>query len=320
MILPSPRCLHSNQGFKTTKSELIFDPYWLVGFVDGEGSFMLSMYDTPDSKSGLHLTSSFAITLHEKDAALLYAIQSFFGVGSVRPFKKNKSVTYSVTSLQDLVNVIIPFFVKYPLLTQKQADFLLFKSIVELMSNKEHLNPQGLIKIVSLKAVLNRGLNETLSKRFPDVIPAPRPLVETTEIPDGNWLAGFTDAEGCFSVNVTPSKTNVGFAVKLRFRLTQHVRDSKLLQVIVNHFLCGKLCTEPRSSGMRLDITRLSDILVVIKPLFNKYPLLGSKRLDYVSFIEVVDMMERKEHLAQEGLDRIRLIKAGMNTGRDYPL
>jgi len=55
MILPSPRCLHSNQGFKTTKSELIFDPYWLVGFVDGDGSFMLSMYNTPDSKSAAFL-------------------------------------------------------------------------------------------------------------------------------------------------------------------------------------------------------------------------------------------------------------------------
>jgi hypothetical protein len=191
------------------------------------------------------------------------------------------------------------------------------------MSNKEHLNPKGLRKILSLKAVLNRGLSETLSKHFPGVIPASRPLVERPEIPDNNWLAGFTDAEGSFGVTVYTSKTNIGFAVGLRFRLTQHVRDLKLLQIITNHLLCGRLSTEPKNSAIRLDIVRLSDHINVIKPFFNKYPLQGSKRLDSESFIEIVAIMERKEHLfypTQEGLEQVRLIKAGMNTGRDYTL
>jgi hypothetical protein len=64
-FLPSPRCLHSNQVFKTTISEVL-DPYWVVGFVDGEGSFMLSIYKREDVKSGFHLTATFAITLHEE--------------------------------------------------------------------------------------------------------------------------------------------------------------------------------------------------------------------------------------------------------------
>jgi hypothetical protein len=209
---------------------------------------------------------------------------------------------------------------KYPLLTQKQADFLLFKSIVELMIKKEHLNPKGFRKILSLKAVLNRGLNETLSKHFPDVIPASKPLVETTEIPDNNWLAGFTDAEGSFGVTVYSSKTNIGFAVGLRFRLTQHVRDLKLFKIISNHLLCGRLVTEPNNSAIRLDISGVADMINVIKPFFTKYPLQGSKRLDYECFIEIAAIMERKEHLTQEGLDKVRLIKAGMNTGRDYTL
>lgn len=317
--MPYPRCLHSKQVI-VYKNILVkvLNPYWIVGFVDGEGSFMLSIYKREDVKSGFHLTATFAITLHEKDTVLLYSIKSYFGVGEVRTFAKNGTVTYSVSVLKDLANVIIPFFLKYPLLTQKGADFLLFKSIVELMSNKEHLNPEGLRKILSFKAALNRGFTGTLSKYFPDITPVAKPSIETTEIPDNNWLAGFTDAEGSFGVTVYKSKTNIGFAVGLRFRLTQDGRDLKLLQIISNHLSCGRLCTEPTNSAIRLDVAGLSDLINIIIPLFKKYPLLGSKRLDFDSFTIVAGIKEIKGHLTSEGLDKIRLIKAGMNTGRDY--
>jgi len=39
-------------------------------------------------------------------------------------------VHYTVAAQKELIEVIIPHFLKYPLLTEKQADFLLFKSIV----------------------------------------------------------------------------------------------------------------------------------------------------------------------------------------------
>jgi hypothetical protein len=50
---------------------------------------------------------------------------------------------------------IIPHFNSFPLVTQKQADYILFKEIVSRMANKEHLTNSGLIKILSLKASLN---------------------------------------------------------------------------------------------------------------------------------------------------------------------
>jgi hypothetical protein len=49
-------------------------------------------------------------------------------------------------------------FEKFPLLTEKQADFVLFKEIVTIMSNKQHLNIEGLNKILMLKSSLNKGL------------------------------------------------------------------------------------------------------------------------------------------------------------------
>lgn len=91
-----------------------------------------------------------------------------------------------MTSIKDLTNVIIPHFCKYPLLTQKQADFELVRRLVELMNHKEHLTTEGLHKILSIRASINKGLPERLKPAFPDIIPVSRPEVKLAENIDPN--------------------------------------------------------------------------------------------------------------------------------------
>ena len=66
------------------------------------------------------------------------------------------------------------------------ADFLLFKSAVELISRKQHLTEEGLKKIVGIRSSLNRGLTPILKEAFSEVISANRPLVQSVEIIDPN--------------------------------------------------------------------------------------------------------------------------------------
>ena len=79
--------------------------------------------------------------------------------------------------VQDLrgLNVIINHFEKYPLLTKKYEDFILFSRIVTLINKKEHLTLSGLHEIISLKASMNLGLSALLKTAFPDNIPIIRP-------------------------------------------------------------------------------------------------------------------------------------------------
>lgn len=68
--------------------------------------------------------------MHEKDRALLNAVRDFFGgIGSISKPNKSSTVEFRVNSLQDIVNVILPHFIKYPLQTKKHIDFLLFQKI-----------------------------------------------------------------------------------------------------------------------------------------------------------------------------------------------
>jgi len=62
--------------------------------------------------------------------------------------KANNQVIFSVSSVKDLTSKIIPHFDKYLLLTQKRADFELFKLIIQLMKKGEHLTTEGIEKIV----------------------------------------------------------------------------------------------------------------------------------------------------------------------------
>jgi len=117
----------------------------------------------------------------------LEQIKTYLGVGNV--YKQGSQLLqFRVDSLKDL-KVIINHFDKYPLITQKLADYNLFKQAIQLIEQKEHLTKEGLQKIISIKAVLNNGLSDSLKAAFPDLIPVPRPPVvgaTALEIKDPN--------------------------------------------------------------------------------------------------------------------------------------
>jgi hypothetical protein len=94
-------------------------------------------------------------------------------------------VNYSVDSNKDLTN-LINHFEKYPLLTQKAADFILFKEVVKLMNNKAHLQIEGLHQIINIKASINLGLSDFLISEFNEITPVLRPIINTENIPDPN--------------------------------------------------------------------------------------------------------------------------------------
>ena len=48
--------------------------------------------------------------------------------------------------------VVTEFFDKYPLKTQKLADYLLFREVVMMMKDKEHLTAEGLQEIINIKS------------------------------------------------------------------------------------------------------------------------------------------------------------------------
>lgn len=92
--------------------------------------------------------------MHKKEVSLLNEIQSYFGgIGKIS--SNRDALVYKVQSLEQIINIILPHFDKYPLITQKRIDYLMFRDVVMMMLLKEHLTFKGLERILSIKAAQN---------------------------------------------------------------------------------------------------------------------------------------------------------------------
>ena len=225
------------------------------------------------------------------------------------------SLQYTVKSLKDL-NIIIDHFDKYPLISQKWADYELFKSAVSLIKNKEHLTWEGLNKILRIKASMNLGLSEELKLSFPNIVPKPRPLLLDRGSIDPNWLAGFTNGgrAGCFFISIRKSSTcKIGKAVILKFQIAQHSRDTELMKSLITILGCGRIELNLARSVVYFLVTRYEDIINKVIPFFDKYLIEGAKVSDFSNFKKAAVLMSKKAHWTEEGLSEIQSIKSDMN-------
>jgi len=250
------------------------NPWFWTGLIDGEGSFTIVIDKNKNRNLGWRVQAKFQIGVHKRDLSLLLQLQQYLdGIGSIYIHPTLNKVNYSVDSNKQLVN-LINHFDKYPLLTQKAADFMLFKQVVNLMTNKAHLTMEGLYKIINIKASMNLGLSDILKEEFKEFYSVERPIINTECIPDGNWLSGFVTGEGNFDVNISQSKNELGFRAQLRFRISQHIRDIKLMELIKIYLGSGSIYKYPSNNAVSLTIVNITDITSTIIPFFEKNPLL----------------------------------------------
>ncbi len=142
---------------ETAGSTLELDPRWVVGFVDGEGCFSVSIHRNPNAVTtgGWQLHPVFHGYQHERYRAVLEALTAVFGCGRVRPKGPNSSVwTFAVDALCSLEANVIPFFeTNRPVV--KACDFELFAGIVRAMRKKEHLTTHGFERLVRCAYEMN---------------------------------------------------------------------------------------------------------------------------------------------------------------------
>lgn len=292
-------------------------PWFVTGFADAEGCFMLTIRKAARQTLGWQIEANFVINLHKRDVELLKDIQSFFGgVGRISK-ERNGCIDFTISSLNQIITQVIPHFDKYPLITQKRADYLLFKQAVIIMQRGEHLTVSGLEAIVNIRATLNKGLTSSLIEAFPKTVAVARPQVDIIDVKsiDPQWVAGFTSGDGSFIVSIRNSKSSkTDGRVSLTFALIQHSRDELFMKSLVNYFGFGKAYTY--KSYTEFKSRSLADNFEKIIPFFEKYPIIGVKALDFVDWCKVAILIKNKAHLTKEGFTNICQIKAGMNKGR----
>ncbi len=291
------------------------NPWFVTGLTDAEGMFTIMIDKNNKRTLGWRVQAKYQIGLHVRDLDLLLQLQKFFcGIGSIG--KSGNMAYYSVSGIEDLTNIVLPHFKKYFLLTQKAADFILFKQVVEIIKAKEHLSIEGLRQIMNIKSTINSGLSDSHKLEFSNIIPVSRPIIKTEIIPSPYWITGFVNGEGTFDVKIYNSKNKVGYGVQMRFRVPQHERDTKLIELLIDYFGYGVLEKHTIYPAVSLIIVKYSIITEKIIPFFELYPLTGQKHLDFLDWCKISKLMSEGSHLTMEGLNLIREIKDRMNKGR----
>jgi hypothetical protein len=96
---------------------------YFAGFVDGEGCFTVSFSPRSTLLIGWEVRPSFSVSQNADRSEVLLLMQEYFGCGSIRPDRSDKTLKYEVRCLDDLVEHIIPFFEVNPLLVQQAERF-----------------------------------------------------------------------------------------------------------------------------------------------------------------------------------------------------
>ncbi len=122
------------------------DAQWIAGFVDGEGCFHVGISEHAEMKQGVQILPEFTVVQHERDAQLLHALKAYFGCGVVRTNHGDR-MAYRVRDRKQLIERIIPFFMKHQLKSKKRIDFEKFRRVLLMMEADRHLTAEGVEEI-----------------------------------------------------------------------------------------------------------------------------------------------------------------------------
>ena len=136
----------------------MLEPAWIVGFVDGEGCFSVSLHRNQryaKRSFGWQINPTFHLYQHQSHREILEAVRHHFGVGRIVSKGPGSSVlTYSVQRRDDISRVIIPFF-EHHQLHVKAHDFEAFTEIVAGLSAGEQFTAAGFERLVRLAYSMN---------------------------------------------------------------------------------------------------------------------------------------------------------------------
>ena len=151
---PNSKLDLKNTKFLNLKMQLDY-PSWVSGFVDGEGCFSVSFNRREKLATGIETRPSFSVSQNAFSKEALESLQEFFKCGSIRYSSRDNCYKYEVRNIDDIMKRIIPHFEKYPLKTNKRKDFATFVDICKNIKQNQHLNTNGIKKIINDSYTMN---------------------------------------------------------------------------------------------------------------------------------------------------------------------
>jgi hypothetical protein len=241
---------------------------WLVGFIDGDGTFTIDRQN-----NGTKWNLVLKISQNKTNGQVLHYMKKKLGVGHIT--ESNGNLSFIIRNRVHLQIIIFPIFDAFPLVTVKYFDYLLVKQAAEVLSSN-----LTRAEINSRLEELYNSLLKGPAKDFKSIVWSGVDLQNITaahkSILANYWLVGFWEAEGSFYiVNKAPGRFAHGLV------LTQK-HDRQILEVIRLIFGAAAKVKDrrPLQDYYIWDSTSKSVIQSAIL-FFNTYPPFGRLSLKF---------------------------------------
>ena len=257
--------------------------YYFTGLIEGDGTIITPK--TLRSSKGKLYYPSIQIVFHLKDLPLALIIQKELAVGSL---SRKKGVNAYILTINSYKGIFL---------------------VISLVNGKMRTP-----KIYSLNALID-FLNTTKGTNIEKY------SVSIDSLDSNPWLSGFIEADASFQVRTTLSGKYSKLECKLE--ITQRRIDhkgydnihflnqiSKLLETEVKKIRSDKPKPEYRVRTINLKGN------ITAKNYLLKFPLFGTKYLDFLDWMKIVDMFYLNEHKTKKGKEKFVKIKSGMNNYR----
>jgi ubiquinol-cytochrome c reductase cytochrome b subunit len=239
---------------------------WLVGFTDGDGCFSIIDYKP-------WLNHRFSIGLHLRDIKLLFKIKKQLGVGRVEIGLEKAE--YVIANMDHLLSVIVPIFDNFPCLSRKFFQYEVWRDTLIQRKNGQILliRPEYVKDIAySLKPV-----EEILALSYFD-----------------NWLVGFIEAEGCFSISIEDGGKRVRPYFYIDQKFDYHLMEAIRLRLSFNSKVLLRrehmYCLNGKSKR------EIENVIIFLKTA--KIKLQGYKKIQFLLWIKEIKKLETYKHIS----------------------
>ena len=255
---------------------------YLTGLIEGDGSIIVPKEER--SKKNKKNYPSVQICFHLKDLPLALAVQKELGCGSLHRKKGVNAYVYTINKVEGLL--CLSFCIYRYMRTPK---------IYDLWKLLDWLN--------------NHCTN----------IHIPKKGIDESDLLKNGWLSGFIEADGHFSVRATLKAYKIECKMEIVQSMTDHNSISKKdflekIAYILHSTVKITRKTRPKKEYRVRTVSVKGNL--VCKEYFSKYPLFGSKWLDFQDWCIVLQFFEKSVHKNKAFYNDIVQIKEGMNNNR----
>lgn len=312
------KCYLSVLNKSPSNFSTMLHPWFVTGLIDGDGTFSINVVASNSILCGYQCTLRMAIEIYNSKANREQQDKQvkFWGIKTKVKVNSRGYLTQDVRNMKDQIK-IREHFDNYPLQSTKNLHYILWCNVMDIIQARNHTNIEGVKEIILIKSMFPKGLNDTLSNLVEGMNQPTKPVfIPSDKEQDPNWIAGFTTADGSFTLNYKKdSGMKLGYTCQPNMTIAQHIRDLDQLKKIQGIQGKGSIYTNNKDVCIQT-ISGLDNQINIIVPLYIKAPLHGDKQQNFKDWVKGLYMIKNKEHLTLEGLNKQKDLAHNMNSRR----